>query len=162
MAEWEINKTLGKCWGTDEEFAVGENYYAALMETEEGFERRDYSVEYWQEHKVEAYCFWKTKMADPEEKKQLFIDDEMLMAFFERLAEETEEEKLNFRFVLTLVLMRKRKLKYMDHVMEEGKEVWQMRVAGEGRMVTVVNPELTEDKIEDLSSQIGQIMQVDL
>jgi len=162
MAEWEINKTLGKCRGTGEEFAVGEDYYAALMETDEGFERRDYSVAYWQEHKVEAYCFWKTKMADPEEKKQLFIDDEMLMAFFERLAEETEEEKLNFRFVLTLVLMRKRKLKYMDHVMEEGREVWQMRVAGEGRMVTVVNPELTEDKIEELSSQIGQIMQVDL
>lgn len=162
MAEWEINKTLGKCWGTDEEFAVGENYYAALMETEEGFERRDYSVEYWQEHEVEAYCFWKTKMADSEEKKQLFIDDEMLMAFFERLAEETAEEKLNFRFVLTLVLMRKRKLKYMHHVMEEGREVWHMRVAGEGRMVTVVNPELTEDKIEELSSQIGQIMQVEL
>lgn len=162
MAEWEIKKTLGKCWGTDEEFVVGQDYYAALMETEEGFERRDYSVGYWQEHKPEAYCFWKTKMGDPEEKKQLFIDDEMLMAFFERLAEETDEEKLNFRFVLTLVLMRKRKLKYMHHVMADGKEVWHMRVAGEGRMVTVVNPELTEDKIEELSSQIGQIMQVEL
>ena len=93
MVDWEIKKTLGKCWGTDEEFVVGQDYYAALMETEEGFERRDYSVGYWQEHKPEAYCFWKTKMADPEEKKQLFIDDEMLMAFFERLAEETEDEE---------------------------------------------------------------------
>ena len=101
-------------------------------------------------------------MSDPQEKKQLFIDDEMLLAFFERLAEETDEEKLNFRFVLTLVLMRKRRLKYMHQVIDDGSEVWHMRVAGEGRMVTVINPELTEDKIEELSSQIGQILQVEL
>ena len=31
------------------------------------------------------------------------------MAFFDRLAEETEPEKINFRYVLTLILMRKRK-----------------------------------------------------
>jgi hypothetical protein len=162
MADWEINKTLGKCWGTEEEFAVGEDYYAGLVETSEGFERRDYSVGYWDANKPATYCFWKTKMTDPQEKKQLFIDDDMLLAFFERLAEERDPEKLNFRFVLTLVLMRKRKLKYMHQVIEGGKEIWHMRIAGEGRMVTVVNPELTEDKIEELSSQIGQILQVEL
>ena len=109
MADWEIRKTLGQCCGTEEEFAVGQEYFAALVAIEEGFERRDFSVEYWQENKPEVYCFWKTKMVDPEHKKKLFIDDEMLMSFFERLGEETDTEKVNFRFVLTLVLMRKRK-----------------------------------------------------
>ena len=162
MADWEIKKTLGKCFGSDEEFVIGQDYYAGLVETAEGFERRDYSPGYWDENKPATYCFWKTKMADPMEKKQLFIGDEMLMAFFDRLGDETEQEKLNFRFVLTLVLMRKRRLKYMHQVVEDGKEIWHMRVAGEGRMVTVINPELTEDKIEELSSQIGQILQVEL
>ena len=162
MSDWEIKKTLGKCYGSGEEFVIGQDYYAALVEAEEGFQRRDYSIQYWDETKPQTYCFWKTKMADPQEKKQLFIDDEMLLAFFERLAEETDEDKLNFRFVLTLVLMRKRRLKYMHQVIDDGSEVWHMRVAGEGRMVTVINPELTEDKIEELSSQIGQILQVEL
>lgn len=162
MADWEIKKTLGQCSGTGEEFAVGQDYFAALVETEEGFKRQDFSVEYWQENKPQVYCFWKTKMADPQNKKKVFIDDEMLMSFFERLGEETDKEKINFRFVLTLVLMRKRKLKYLSDAIRDGKEIWHMRVAGEGREVTVINPHLSEDQIESLSEQMGEIMQVDI
>jgi len=162
MADWEIRKTLGQCSGTEEEFAVGQEYFAALVAIEEGFERRDFSVKYWLEYKPEVYCFWKTKMVDPDNKKKLFIDDEMLMSFFERLGEETDTEKVNFRFVLTLVLMRKRKLKYLSDAIRDGREIWHMRVAGEGREVTVVNPHLSEDQIESLSEQMGQIMQVDI
>ena len=162
MAEWDIKKTLGQCYGTEEEFGIEQDYFAALVETEEGFERRDYSVEYWNENKPDAYCFWKTKMQDPDKKKQVFIDDEMLMVFFERLAEETDQEKINFRFVLTLILMRKRKLKYDSAVVKDGSEVWTVKVAGQGRSVEVVNPNLTEDRIAELSTQMGQILQMDV
>jgi hypothetical protein len=86
----------------------------------------------------------------------------MLMAFFERLAEETAEEKVNFRFVLTLILMRKRKLKYDSGETVEGVETWRLRVTGQDRYVEVVNPQLTEDKIEQLSSQMGEILQMDV
>jgi hypothetical protein len=162
MVEWEIKKTLGQCAGTEQEFAVGQEYFAALVAIDKGFERRDFSVDYWLENKPEVYCFWKTKMVDPAHKKKLFIDDEMLMSFFERLGEETDKEKVNFRFVLTLVLMRKRKLKYLSDAIRDGREIWHMRVAGQGREVTVVNPHLSEDQIEELSEHMGQIMQVDI
>lgn len=162
MADWEIQKPLGQCAGTNEEFEIGQDYFSALIETEEGFERKDFCVEYWNEHKPEVYCFWKTKMADPGEKKKVFIDNEMLMAFFDRLAEETGQEKINFRFVLTLILMQKRKLKYLSDAVRNGEEIWHMKVAGQNRNVTVINPHLSEDQIEQLSEQMGQIMQVDL
>jgi hypothetical protein len=67
--------------------------FSALVQAETGLERRDYSVEYWQQSKPEVYCFWKSKMGNPELKKKLFVDDDMLMAFFERLASETEPER---------------------------------------------------------------------
>ena len=78
MADWEIKKTLGQCSGTGREFAVEEEYYAALVEGQEGLERRDFCREYWQEQKPEVYCFWKTRMPNPEVKKQLFIDKPLL------------------------------------------------------------------------------------
>ena len=162
MADWEIKKTLGVCCGTGLKFETGQEYFAALVETDEGLERRDYSTEFWEGEKPSVYCFWKTKLADPEEKKKIFVDDEMLMAFFERLAEETDQEKINFRFVLTLVLMRKRKLKYVSGRTEGDSEIWNLRITGGDETVEVVNPNLTEDQIEQLSSQIGQILQVDL
>lgn len=162
MADWEIKKTLGQCFGTGQPLEVGQEYYAALVETEQGLERRDYSEDYWHQQPPEVFCFWKSKMANPEQKKKLFIDDEMLMAFFDRLAEETEPEKVNFRFVLLLILMRKRKLKYESSATDEAKrEVWTMRVTGQDRLEKVVNPHLSESQIEQLSSQMGQILQVD-
>jgi len=162
MSEWEINKTVGQCWGTGAKFEVGAEYYAALVETAYGLERRDFSVEFWQEQKPEVYCYWKTKMTRPDQKKRLFVDDDMLMSFFERLAQEMEPEKVNFRFVLTLVLMRKRILKYDASGYEDGKEIWALRVTGEKRIVRVVNPQLTEDQVAELSSQIGQILQIEM
>ena len=161
MADWEIKKTLGQCTGTGVEFEVGQKYFAALVETDEGFERQDFSVEYWNEAKPEVFCFWQTKLANPEEKKKLLVNDEMLMAFFDRLAEEEAAEKVNFRFVLTLILMRKRKLKYESCTIEEGVERWTLKVTGQDRLANVINPHLTEDQIESLSSQMGQILQMD-
>jgi hypothetical protein len=163
MDEWEIDKPLGQCWGTGRKIEAGEEYYGALVESDEGLQRRDYCRDYWQEKKPEVFCYWKTRLPHPDEKKQIFIDDEMLMAFFERLAGEREQEKINFRFVLALVLMRKRRLKYESSEIEDGQEIWRLKiVGGDKEFVELVNPHLAEEQIEELSSQIGQILQVDL
>ncbi len=162
MADWEINKPLGQCSGSGRKIEPGEEYYGALVEVEQGLQRRDFCVEFWEREKPLVYCFWKTKLAPPNEKKELFISDDMLVAFFERLANETEPEKVSFRFVLALVLMRKRRLKYDSTKMEDGREIWRLRMAGDKDLVEVVNPHLDEDQIEQLTSQIGQILQADL
>ncbi len=162
MAEWEINRPLGQCCGSGRKIESGEEYYGALVEGDQGLERRDFCNEYWEQAKPQVYCFWKTRLAAPDEKKEMFIRDDMLMAFFERLANETDPEKLNFRFVLALVLMRKRRLKYDSTKMDGDREIWCLRVAGEKDLVEVANPHLTEDQIEQLTSQIGQIFQADL
>jgi len=162
MEEWEISKPLGQCCGTGKKIEYGEEYFAALVETEEGLQRRDFCSEYWQHKKPDVFCYWRTRLPNPEQKKRIFVDDEMLMAFFERLEQESEQEKINFRFVLTLVLMRKRRLKYDSTKIEDDREVWRLKVTGEKEFVEVVNPHLDEEQIEQLSSQIGQILQVEL
>lgn len=162
MADWEIKKTLGQCCGTGRGFAVDEEYYAALVEMPEGLERRDFCAEYWEQQKPQVYCFWKTRMPNPERKKQIFIDNEMLLAFFDRLASETEAEKIHFRFVLMLVLMRKKRLKYESSRIEDGREIWTVRLTGQDRMEEVENPHLTEEQVEQLSAQMSQILQTDL
>ena len=126
MADWEINKPLGQCCGSGRKIEPGEEYYGALVEAEEGLQRRDFCGEFWEREKPQVYCFWKTKLAAPNEKKELFISDDMLVAFFERLANETEPEKVSFRFVLALVLMRKRRLKYDSTKTDNGREIWRL------------------------------------
>ena len=162
MDEWVIDKPLGQCCATGKVIAPEEEYYATLVQTEQGFARRDFCAEYWNEHKPEVFCYWKTKLPSPDQKKNLFIDDDMLMAFFERLGAETEQEKINFRFVLALVLMRRRRLKYDSSSTQDGKDIWRLRITGSQDFVEVVNPNLGEEQVAQLTTQIGQILQVEL
>jgi hypothetical protein len=162
MGEWEIDKPLGQCYGSGKKIEYGEEYFGALVETNEGLHRRDFCGDYWESQKPDVFCYWKTKLPHPGQKKTRFIDDEMLMAFFERLGAETEQEKANFRFVLALILMRKRRLKYDATRTEDGKELWRLRIVGDKEIVEVINPHLDDEQIEQLSSQIGEILQTDL
>ena len=162
MDEWEIDKPLGHCHGSGKKIECGEEYFGALVETDEGLQRRDFCADYWQKEKPEVFCYWKTKLPHPGQKKHRFVDDDMLIAFFDRLEGEAEQEKVNFRFVLALILMRKRRLKYDSSEIQGEKEVWRLRIAGDKQTVEVVNPHIDEEQIEQLSSQIGQILQMDL
>jgi len=162
MDEWEIDKPLGQCYGTGKKIEFGEEYFGALVETEQGLARRDFCNDCWEREKPDVFCYWKTKLPYPGEKKQRFVDDGILMAFFERLANETDQEKVSFRFVLALVLMRRRRLKYDSSKIEDDKEIWCLRITGDKQTVEVVNPCLDEEQIEQLSSQMGQILQADL
>jgi len=161
MEKWQVERSAGRCFGTGREIAAGEEYFGALVEAADGFARRDYSVEYWQRKNPEVFCYWKTRMPT-DEKKPVFIDDNMLMAFFDRLEGDAEPERVDFRFVLAMILMRKRRLKYDRGKNDNGREIWSLKVAGEDRTVEVLNPNLNEEQIERLSGQLGQIMQVEL
>ena len=165
MNDWEINKPLGQCCGSGKKIEYGEEYFGALVETGGELQRRDFSEDYWEKEKPSVFCYWKSKLPAPGQKKQIFVDDQMLMAFFERLENETEQEKVNFRFVLALILMRKRRLKYDTTKVEEGKEIWRLKIVGDKSAesrIEVINPRLDEEQIGQLSSQIGEILQTDL
>jgi hypothetical protein len=162
MDEWEVSKPLGQCCGSGKKIESGEEYFAALVETEEGLARRDFCADYWHSEKPDVFCFWKTTLPRPDGKKHIFVDDEMLMAFFERLERESEQEKINFRFVLALILMRKRRLKYDSSKTEGNREIWRLRIVGGQEFVDVINPNLDDEQIEQLTSQIGEILQTDL
>ncbi len=162
MSDWTIHRPQGQCCATGQKIEVGQGYYAALVETEQGFERRDFSVEYWEKERPQVFCFWKTRLPESNQKRPLFIDDPMLIAFFERLSGETDPERVAFRFVLGLILMRRRRLKYEATVMSDGVEVWRLRWVGQKDTVDVANPHLDEERITQLSQQIGQVLNADL
>ena len=99
----------------------------------------------------------------PEEKKKLLVDDDLLMNFFRRLEGETQGVKISFRFVLGLVLMRKKLLIYDRMVkQDDGVELWQMHFRGSNQMHEVIDPKLDEDKIAEVSGQLTQILNGEL
>ena len=64
MDGWEIKRPLGQCSGSGKKIEYNEEYFAALVETAEGLERRDFCVEYWEQNKPQVYCYWKTQITE--------------------------------------------------------------------------------------------------
>ena len=162
MEQWEVQRSEGRCCGTSEPLLPGQEYYAALIDTTDSFERRDYSCAYWEQHHPQVFSFWKTRVPEPNQKKNLFVDNDVLINFFERLADVTEPAKLNFRFVLTLILMRKRLVKYLDTRRENDQEIWNVQLMRDKLSYPVVNPQLDDAQIEEVSSQLSSILQGEL
>ncbi len=162
MQQWETAKPTGTCSVSGRQLEEGEEYYAVFFEEGDSFRRVDYSLESWDGQPANAFCFFKTRVPIQEEKKKkLFVDDGMLINFFERLASETEPVRLQFRFVLALILMRKRILRYEETVRDDGAELWQMRLVKEKSLHRVLNPHLTDEQIAGVSIQLGAILNGD-
>ena len=60
----------------------------------------------------EMFSFWRTSVPAGTAKKKLLVDDSVLLDLFARLEDKTDKQDVQFRFVLALILMRKRILRY--------------------------------------------------
>ncbi|HEY1628251.1 MAG TPA: hypothetical protein VGF52_00235 [Tepidisphaeraceae bacterium] len=160
---YDVAKPLGKCHITGEPIAVGEKFMAALRETPLGFERVDVSMSAWpQLDRKDVVAFWTATMPAVEQKKKLFVDDGVLCDLFERLRDTSDAPKLNFRFVLGLILMRKKMLVYDNSRTEEGKDIWMVHFKGREDKLDLFNPKLDESQMMEVSQQLGQILNEEL
>jgi len=162
MRQWDVEHGGGACASTGRELAEDEEYYAVLFEDGESFRREDYCLDAWTGPPPGAFCFFRTRVPIKEKRKRLLVDDDVLMNFFLRLADEQQESRIHFRFVLALILMRKRILKYEDTIHENGLEHWQMRLVREQSRHKVVNPQLNDEQIERVSAELGVILHGDM
>jgi len=160
---YQFAKPQGICHITQQPIAPGQKFMAALRETPAGFERLDISLDAWpQFDRKDVIGFWQTVMPKHEQKKKVFVDDQVLCEIFERLSETTEPAKLNFRFVLGLILMRKRMIVYEDTRVNDGKEIWQVRFKGHDDKLDLVNPKLDEQQVMEVSQQLSEILNEEL
>jgi len=163
-AGYDVARAQGKCFVSGNIIEPGAKLMAALRETPAGFERLDISLESWSGFdRKDVLAFWQTVMPSPQAvKKKLFVDDQVLCELFERLASTTEQNKLNFRFVLGLILMRKRMIVYENSRVEDGKEIWKVRFKGREDLLDLVNPKLDETQVAEVSQQLGEILNEEL
>lgn len=160
--QWEVAKPAGVCTVTGREIAEGEEFYTALFEEGESFRRADYSLDAWQGPPEGSFCHFKSRLPVKEKRRKLLVDNEVLLNFFQRLAGEAQESRVQFRFVLALILMRKRLLRYEGSNSEDGVETWDMLLTRDHSRHRVVNPRLTEEQIESVSGQLGTILHADM
>ncbi len=196
---YDIARPTGRCAFSDRELLPGEAYYATLVDLTDdeltglppqeraknllGLKRLDVCPEIWQQgHRPDRlFGFWKTTVPELHQKRRLFVDDAILMNLLHRLADATEPQRIAFRYVLALILMRKKLLRYdgserrQDLVNGQAihREWWKLTPKldlskgplgkwNENDSIEVFDPKLEESDIEEVTNQLAEILEAEL
>lgn len=172
-APYDIMKTQDICAQTGRELAVGEEHIAALIETpeEEALVRVAYSLQAWATGpnlppQATLFGFWKRTLPEHNEQPKPLVSADEMFDLFEQLADATEPRQLTFRYLLALILMRKKTLVYERSTPASGDQpgvlVLRHRVkGGQGDCFEVVDPGLDDQTIAQAAEEIGQVMNLD-
>jgi hypothetical protein len=145
--DYQIQTNTRRCALSGRTLEPGDRFFSVLLDTGGNLERRDYCADVWSGPPAEAFSFWSGRIAAPEAKRLPPIDTELLLDCFLRLAGQDDPERIRFRYIVALLLIRRRKLRLMDSEASHG-----LGVKGQGQgvsnepsdgqsMITVRNPE---------------------
>lgn len=173
--EYNITRTTGRCAACDRPMEAGEEFMATIRRApanaDEEFVRVDFCQACWQGRDGQAdaeagdvFGTWLGRMPEPKApKRKTFVDDEVLGDFFRRLAGVDEPAKRQFRFVLALILMRKKLLIYdRSQPAPDGGDLWTMHWKGSDESCDVIDPHMDEEMVAEVSRQLGSILEGEL
>lgn len=158
MTDYQLQPITKRCATTGRELKPGEKFYSVLSEEAGKFVRRDYCLEGWTGPPEGALGFWQGKFATGSVQKKLTIDDELIIECFNRLEGQLEPSRISFRYVLALLMMRRKRLQLLDAKQEGGQEVLTFRCPRTGVRHLVVNPNLSDEALEEVQEDVFQAL----
>ena len=147
------------------EFAPLERYLSALFEEGEEFRRRDYCERCWQGPPEGSFSYWRGRVPPEEEPEQRFVEEGELLELFGRLEGVREPRQQAFRYLLGLLLMRKRLLKQQSGPAREpgssgAARLMVLEEADGGAAYEVSVPRLTQRELDEVSAQMGVVLRI--
>lgn len=106
MTDYEIQRCSRRCFVTGLDLKAGETCYSAVLADGAAVVRRDYSAEGWTGPPEGAIGWWKTTVVDPNAGRLHWAPNDVMLNYFERLAEDPTAE--DARYVTALLLVRRR------------------------------------------------------
>lgn len=155
--DWNMPRRGDHCRGCQRVFEPGDLYRALLFETEHGYEREELCLE-CPPRSDDFLASWRTRRPLPTGPQRVRLDLPAVFSFFERLSDATEPEKIQFRFVLALLLWRKKALRLQDTGMTENGEIWLFLRPKSDDRYEVLRPALDDQRIEELSEQLETLL----
>lgn len=164
--DWNISKSTRRCSQCNKEFAESEIYFSILLDEPAGLVRQDFCSVCWtasSQPRANQLSFWKTEVPRADAPKKMFVDDAVIFDFFKRLeGEEEDAAKRNFRYILALMLMRKKLLKFKDVKRADGKEYIILRRSRTEEEHRVLNPSLTDEETEQVRIELSRILETEV
>lgn len=159
---YPVHRSTGVCAATGRGLAPGDACIAVLVEREsdKGLHRLDYSAEAWEsgarpEADARVFGFWRARVGAEVEPKSTMMSDSELLDLFEELAGAAEHKQVVFRYVLALLLIRRRSLRLMG---SKAGVLLVLPKGAEGPPLEVVDPGMDEAAAGEAIEQLTQVV----
>ena len=161
MSLWKFGRREPACNVCETAFEDGEKIWSRLRLAEEGLARQDVCWRCWQEPAAEGEIdvFWWRTRHTVGKKKGLSLNLPALEALFHSIDGREEPTIRELRYLLCLLLMRKRRLK-LERVVREGdrEEMICSRPKREERYHGAVY-DFSPDRIDELRTQLAEVFE---
>jgi hypothetical protein len=158
MTDYQIQPHTRRCAVTGRELRPGERFYTALLDEGGKLQRRDYGGDAWQGPPVGAFAFWAGRVPPPEAGSRPRIDDDLLADCFHRLEGQDEPARQSFRYILALLLMRRKRFKFEEARGDGGREVLRLRCTRTRQVYEVVNPRLGAEELAAAQEEVFKLL----
>ena len=133
--QYHVARPTGQCAVTEVAFNPGDEYIATLSDRleDEGFDRQDYSLDAWGSgaRPDRLFSHWRFRRPGARRQANPHARGRPGAAGSLRTARDDDRShRVAFRFVLALILMRKRYLKFVGRAGEGDQERWLMTLRG--------------------------------
>ncbi|MDF1741206.1 MAG: hypothetical protein P1U86_18740 [Verrucomicrobiales bacterium] len=165
IQDWKIRSTNARCEISEEPFVDKQQFYTCIFDDPEsdGFLRKDYSVDSWNGIKKSIdpapFSFWKSTYHAPvaagtEESHVDTSAEGMLRRFIDEDDQKTE----NARYILALMLERKKEFIQTDAQETEERRLLFYEQAATGDVFIVADPGLKLDEIEAVQREVADLL----
>ncbi len=158
LGEYKVGRCTRQCFALKRPLRGGEWYYSVVVEEGEDFKRREYSAEGWIEPPENAVGWWKSRMPVDDEKKLVLAPPAVLVDLLRQMDQVPQREKS--RFLLALMLMRRRVVKAAEPAQEQRDEVEYLRVevATTGEVIEIPIPKITRGEADSLKDELNELL----
>lgn len=137
---------------------------AVLVETpgEESLTRVLFSAEAWEAgarpaSPARVFGFWKRIGGDEVKPSGPIVSADELFDLFEQLGEADQPRQVNFRYIIALLLMRKRRLVHDGTVTGDDRRL-RLKARPGGHEYEVVDPGMGEAEIAEATEELGRVI----
>jgi hypothetical protein len=158
--DWNIRLRAEACDATGKPFSEGEVFYTALFREEEGFRRTDLCEEAWSARSADpssppAFSSWRSKFEPPVPPPPEPLPRDDAEGMLRRLLESNDPAHVNTRYLLAVMLERKRVLRPQPSG-EKGYLVYEHARTGETFLI--VDPNLSLADLAAVQEEVSALL----
>jgi len=158
--EWKIKSRSDTCEATGRPFAEGETFHTVLFRKNDGFRRLDLSEEAWKARTTDTeaepiFSSWRSKFEPPAPPPAEPLPRDDAEGMLRRLLESEDPSHTNTRYLLAVMLERKRILRPQPSP-DTGTMVYEHASTGETFIIT--DPGLSLSDLASVQEEVSSLL----